>query len=62
MGWSVAGTDNTKGSIPLGFLLGYVPTFLIIVWVSDVWTRGIDENCVKFTKYGYGKLIALAGE
>jgi hypothetical protein len=46
----------------LGFLLGYVPTFVVIVWISGLWTRGIDENCIRFTKYGYGKLMALTGE
>jgi UDP-sugar transporter A1/2/3 len=61
-GWSVTGTDNRNWEYTMGFWLGYLPTFLVIVWVSDLWTKGIDENCVKFTKYGYSKLMALAGD
>jgi peptidoglycan/LPS O-acetylase OafA/YrhL len=61
-GWSVTGTDNRNWEYTMGFWLGYLPTFLVIVWVSDLWTKGIDENCVKLTKYGYSKLMALAGD
>ena len=42
--------------IYFGVGMGYVPTFLAIVGVADLWTMAFDENCVKFAQYGMGSL------
>jgi len=56
--WGLTGKDTDAGYF-WGFVMAYVIIFSVIVWVADVFTRLIDENCVKFSKCVYQRLVTL---
>lgn len=44
-----------------GFAMGYVVYLVLVIWVADLFTRVVDEKCVKLSKWGYEKLTCTRG-
>jgi peptidoglycan/LPS O-acetylase OafA/YrhL len=59
--WGLTGKDTDAGYF-WGFVMAYVIIFSVTVWVADVFTRLVDENCVKFSKWVYQQLVTLSIE
>jgi len=58
---TLTGKDTDAGNF-WGFVMGYVIIFPVIIWVADVFTRLVDENCVKFSKWVYERLVMFSIE
>ncbi|KAF4631278.1 hypothetical protein G7Y89_g6846 [Cudoniella acicularis] len=42
-----------------GFAIGYAVYFPLTIWISDLFTRGVDEKCVKLSKWMYDEVVGL---
>ena len=49
--------QDTNFQYGLGFALGTLVVFPAIVWVADIVTRLVDENCVTFVRWLYEKSL-----
>jgi peptidoglycan/LPS O-acetylase OafA/YrhL len=44
------GNNTTDFQWITGVLCGWVPTLVVSLWAADVWTREVEERCVRFVK------------
>jgi len=47
--WEIIGNEgwfNRQG----GFAVGLIICLILVVWIADIWTRAVDEPCVKLAK------------
>jgi peptidoglycan/LPS O-acetylase OafA/YrhL len=54
--WQITGY-STPARYWWGFCLAYIFVLLGMLWGADVFTRAVDEKCVKFSKWVFDKLV-----
>ena len=54
--WLAIGSDTSAGA-DMAFCIGFVIIVISTIWVADVFTRAVDENCVKFSRWVYNKFL-----
>jgi peptidoglycan/LPS O-acetylase OafA/YrhL len=47
--WKVIGNEGWWG-YQGGFAVGLIVCLLLLIWIADLWTRVVDEPCVRFAK------------
>lgn len=54
LAYAITGVEGNR--INYGFLLGYFMATPVIIWIADMFWRGVDTPSVKFAKRLEGKL------
>lgn len=55
--WLVGGGEESQIRFFIGMMLAGSFMFPLQFWISDVFTRGVDEKAIQFTKYVADKLL-----
>lgn len=46
--WKITGTEGSQ--LHIGFFLGYIVLFPLVIWAADLFERAIDSACVAWSK------------
>jgi peptidoglycan/LPS O-acetylase OafA/YrhL len=55
--WRLLGKEGWR--LGLGYVLAFVILTPMVLWVADLWSRGVDDSCVRFGRWVEAKLSVV---